>query len=70
MTGKPGVSRRHLGFSGRHGDKNLGSQAEVFRFYPASTSDDAHEVRSQKPDENAVLKSIFVEKQSKEEKRD
>ena len=55
------MSGRPLGFNGRHVDKSLGSWTEVFRFYRASTSDDAHEVRkSQKQEENAVLKSIFV----------
>lgn len=45
-----------LGFNSGHVDKDLGGQAEVIRFYSASTND---VMRSWKPTENTVLKGYL-----------
>lgn len=61
MARKQGVSGRAVGFHGGHVYQGLGSQAEVLRFHPASTSDDAKDVmRPQKPAKNTVVKRLSL----------
>lgn len=55
-AGKQGVCGGPLGFNSGHVDKDLGGQAEVIRFYSASTND---VMRSWKPTENTVLKGYL-----------
>lgn len=56
MARKQGVSGGPLGFKSGHVDKDVGGQAEVIRFYSASTSD---VMRSWKLTENTVLKGYL-----------